>query len=97
VGLRYSTALGVLLRSIVVEREPIYRQQETVRSFAPAAYGLSPKQVDLLSDDRIGRALDHLFDPRRDSQECCVWGWMASAEGPIPAGVETDILHAEGV
>jgi transposase len=65
VGLRYSTALGVVLRSIVVEREPIYRQQETVRSFAPAAYGLSPTQVDLLGDDRIGRALDRLFDADR--------------------------------
>jgi transposase len=65
VGLHYATALGVLLRSIIVEREPIYRQQETVRSFAPAAYGLSPREVDLVGDDRIGRALDHLFDADR--------------------------------
>ena len=35
VALRYATGLGVLLRSIIVEREPIYRQQETVRAFAP--------------------------------------------------------------
>ena len=33
VQLPYATGLGVLLRSILVEREPIYRQQETVGTF----------------------------------------------------------------
>jgi len=64
-GLPYAKSLGVLLRSIVVEREPIYRQQETVRAFAPALYGLAPAEVDRLSDDRIGRALDRLFEADR--------------------------------
>ena len=36
--------LGVLLRSLLVEREPIYRQAETVRTFAPALYGLDGRQ-----------------------------------------------------
>jgi transposase len=58
-------ALGVLLRSIIVEREPIYRQQETVRSFVPAAFGLEPDEVRHLSDDAVGRALDRLFDADR--------------------------------
>ena len=39
-GLSSAKALGVLLRSIIVEREPIYRHQETVRGFAPGMYGL---------------------------------------------------------
>lgn len=65
VTLPYACGLGVLLRSIIVEREPIYRQQETVRTFAPAAYGLAADQVDKVDDDRIGRALDHLFDADR--------------------------------
>jgi hypothetical protein len=30
----HASALGVLLRSIIVEREPIYRQQERVHVFA---------------------------------------------------------------
>jgi transposase len=64
-GLPYATSLGVLLRSIIVEREPIYRQQETVRGFAPALYGLAPAEVERLSDDRIGRALDRLFEADR--------------------------------
>ena len=34
----HAAALGVLLRSIVVEREPIYRQQETVHEFAPGMF-----------------------------------------------------------
>jgi hypothetical protein len=45
VGLARAKALGVLLRSIIVGREPICRQQETVRSFAPLMYGLSSAEV----------------------------------------------------
>jgi len=64
-GLPYATSLGVLLRSIIVEREPIYRQQERARTFAPTLYRLAPAEVDRLSDDRIGRALDRLFEADR--------------------------------
>jgi transposase len=60
-------ALGVLLRSILVERDPIYRQQETVWGFAPEAFGLTKRQVEALRDDQIGRALDRLFDADRGS------------------------------
>lgn len=59
--LPYAQSLGVLLRSILVEREPIYRQQEAVRGFAPGAFGLDPGAVEHLHDDTIGRALDRLF------------------------------------
>ena len=62
VRLPYAKGLGVLLRSILVEREPIYRQAETVSTFAPEAFGLSDKELSYLSDDAVGRALDHLFD-----------------------------------
>ena len=61
----HAQALGVLLRSIVVEREPIYRQQESVCGFAPGAFGLGAQAMARLSDDRIGRALDRLFDADR--------------------------------
>jgi transposase len=63
--LDHAKALGVLLRSIIVEREPIYRQQETVSSFVPEAFGLLRMEVGSIGDDRIGRALDHLFDADR--------------------------------
>jgi len=63
----FSRGLGVLLRSMLVEREAIYRQQETVSTFAPAAFGVTASQVEHLSDDAIGHALDHLFDADRAS------------------------------
>ena len=37
----HAKALGVLLRSIVVEREPIYRAQETVHGFATGLFGVA--------------------------------------------------------
>ena len=61
----HAKTLGVLLRSIIVEREPIYRQQETAVSFAAELFGLSAAQMGQLGDDRIGRALDRLFDADR--------------------------------
>jgi transposase len=61
----YGKALGALLRSILVEREPIYRQQETVSEFAPECFGLQPKEAVAINDDVIGRALDRLFDADR--------------------------------
>lgn len=65
VGLPYARGLGVLLRSIIVEREPVYRQQETAQAFAPRMFGVDEGEVAALSDDRIGRALDMLFDADR--------------------------------
>jgi transposase len=63
--LSHAQALGVLLRSIIVEREPIYRQQETVQDFAPGLFGVPAEEMTGLGDDRIGRALDRLFDTDR--------------------------------
>jgi Domain of unknown function (DUF4277) len=37
----HARALGVMLRSIIVEREPIYRQQETVHGFASGMFGVA--------------------------------------------------------
>jgi transposase len=61
----HAQALGVLLRSIIVEREPVYRQPETVCGFAPGLFGVSVAAMERLTDDRIGRALDRLFDADR--------------------------------
>jgi transposase len=59
--LPYAKALGVLIRSIIVEREPIYRHQEVVEGFAPGLFGISAEQAAHLNDDQLGRALDQLF------------------------------------
>jgi transposase len=61
----HAQALGVLLRSIIVEREPIYRQQESTNGFAAGLFGIDAGRLSRLSDDRIGRALDRLFDADR--------------------------------
>jgi hypothetical protein len=50
----HAKALGVLLRLIIVEREPIYRPHQTCADFAPGAFGLSAEQMRHLGDDRIG-------------------------------------------
>ena len=64
-SITHASALGVLLRSIIVEREPIYRQHETVHGFADGMFGISAQEMEHLSDDRLGRALDRLFDADR--------------------------------
>ena len=61
----HARALGVVLRSIIVEREPIYRQQETVQAFASGMFGIAAEELEHLGDDRLGRALDRLFDADR--------------------------------
>jgi len=63
--LAYGKALGVLVRSILVEREPIYRHHETVSTFAGEVFGLEAEQISLVGDDHLGRALDRLFDADR--------------------------------
>jgi hypothetical protein len=56
VTMPYADGLGVLLRSIVVEREPIYRQGETLRTFAAGLYGLAAAADGRVGDDQLGRA-----------------------------------------
>jgi len=64
-AISHAQALGVLVRSLVVEREPIYRQHEAVHEFGPGLFGISAEQMTRLTDDRLGRALDQLFDADR--------------------------------
>jgi transposase len=54
-------ALLVLLRNLLVSREPIYGVGEWAARFAPDLLGLTEQEVALLNDDRVGRALDKLF------------------------------------
>jgi transposase len=56
-----SKALLVLLRNLLVSREPIYGVGEWASRHAPDLLGLEENQLALLNDDRVGRALDRLF------------------------------------
>ena len=60
-------ALGVLIRSLVLSREPLYCQGAWAGRKVPELLGLRPEQLALLNDDRIGRALDRLFDADRSA------------------------------
>jgi transposase len=46
----------------VLARVPLYGLGEWARGWVPALLGLRAEQVALLNDDRVGRALDRLFD-----------------------------------
>ena len=54
--------LLVLVRNILVSREPIYGVGEWTARYAPDLLDLKPRELKLLNDDRLGRCLDRLFD-----------------------------------
>ncbi len=54
-------ALLVLLRNLLVSREPIYGLGEWAVRYAPDLLGLTEGEIKLLNDDRVGRSLDKLF------------------------------------
>jgi len=58
-------ALGVLVRNLVLVREPLYALGEWADGRVPVLLGLTPEQLQALHDDRVGRALDRLFDADR--------------------------------
>lgn len=66
-SLQTPTAIGVLVRNLCVAREPLYGLGAWASSFEPGLLGLAPGQAGLLNDDRVGRALDELFDADRGS------------------------------
>ena len=53
--------LLVLLRNVLVSREPIYGVGEWAARHAADLLGLGPQDIQRLNDDRVGRALDRLF------------------------------------
>lgn len=54
-------ALLVLLRNLLISREPIYGVGEWAARHAADTLGLSETEVERLNDDGVGRALDRLF------------------------------------
>ena len=61
------TSISILLRNIIIGRLPVYGFKEWVTLFDPRLFNLKHKQVDYINDDRIGRALEKLFDTDRAS------------------------------
>jgi len=67
VCLEAAVAIGLLVRNLCVAREPLYGLKEWAQRFEPRLLGLEAEEAGLLNDDRVGRALDQLFDADRAS------------------------------
>src|SRR5262249_41213852 len=61
---RIATATGLLLllKNLLVSREPLYGIGQWAARHVPEFLGLGPDQLASLNDDRVGRCLDRLFD-----------------------------------
>lgn len=56
-----AVGLGVLVRNVLVAREPLYSLSEWAARFDETLLGIPPGSVGILNDDRVGRCLDYLF------------------------------------
>ncbi len=56
-----ATIVLVLLRNILLSRQPMYAIPQWLQGFVPGLFDLTPTQVRFFHDDRIGRTLDRLF------------------------------------
>src|SRR3982750_2535948 len=87
---RVATATGllVLVKNLLVSREPLYGVGEWAARHAPELLGLTPAQLPALNDDRVGRCLDRLFDADIPSLTLA-----AVAHAVREFGVALDELH----
>jgi transposase len=83
-----ATALLVLLKNLLVSREPLYGVGEWAARHHPGLLGLAPGELPALNDDRAGRALDRLFDADIPSLTLAV-----VAHAVREFGVDLDELH----
>ena len=56
-----SIGISLLLKNVLLCREPLYGIGEWAARFAPEALGFADTQLPSLNDDRVGRCLDRLF------------------------------------
>jgi len=83
-----ATGLLVLLKNLLVTREPLYGVGDWAGRYAPDLLGLSAAQLPSLNDDRVGRCLDRLFDADIPSLTLAV-----VAHAVREFGVDLDELH----
>jgi hypothetical protein len=70
VALEPGRAVGLIVRNICLARRPIYGIGDWAARFDPRLLGLDGGELELLNDDRVGRALEALFDCDRGSLLC---------------------------
>ncbi len=57
-----SCGLMLLVRNILLSREPVYGLSEWAQRHAPDLIEIPPRKMKHLNDDRLGRCLDRLFE-----------------------------------
>jgi transposase len=62
-----AVTLCILVTNLLLARRPLYALAEWLSRHVPEHLGLEPDQVELLQDDRLGRALDRLYHADRAS------------------------------
>lgn len=60
--IKTATAIILLAKNILLSREPLYGIGQWAAGYVPELLGLQTHQLKSLNDDRVGRALDRLFD-----------------------------------
>ena len=83
-----ATGLMVLVKNLLISREPLYGVGEWAARHAPQLLELTPAQLPSLNDDRVGRCLDRLFDADIPSLTLAV-----VAHAVREFGVDLDELH----
>jgi hypothetical protein len=62
-----AATIALVVTNLVLGREPLYCLGEWAARFDPGLLGLDAADVGVLDDDRVGRALEALFDADRAS------------------------------
>lgn len=83
-----AAAIRLVVTNLVLGREPLYGLGEWAARYDAALLGLTGEDVSVLNDDRVGRALEALFDADRAS---LLTGVVLRAISEF--GVDTDQLH----
>ena len=60
-----AAAIRLVITNLVLGREPLYALGEWAARFDPALLAMAESEVAAVNDDRVGRALDGLFDADR--------------------------------
>jgi transposase len=80
--------LSVLLKNLLLSREPLYGAAAWAARIDPEALGLNPRQIATLNDDRFARALDQLF-----RGDCSSLALAVATHAIKEFRVELDELH----
>ena len=84
-----ATAVALVVANLLLGREPLYGLGEWAARFDPVLLGLAPAEVELLNDDRVGRALERLFDADRASLLTQLLLGVAPSSALTPASCTT--------